>query len=68
MGLIPVAKAQSIAAGRIGSQNVRFNVIELNNEAKSKDFRPVFSLECVSGGRLYEIKIDAMTGSVIAFN
>ena len=69
IGLIAVASAQSIAAGQIGSRNVKFNNIELYNmnAARSADFRPVYKLECESGGRGYEIEVDAVTGRVISF-
>ena len=69
IGLIAVASAQSIAAGQIGSRSVTFREIELYNmnNARSGDFRPVYKLECVSGGRGYCVEVDAVTGQVLMF-
>ena len=69
IGLIPVASAQSIAAWQIGNRNVKFSNIELYNmnAARSADFRPVYKLECESGGRGYHIEVDAVTGQVLLF-
>ncbi len=67
--LIPVASAQTISAGKIGSRSVTFSHIELYNlsESRSTDFRPVYKLECISGGRGYYVEVDAVTGRVLAF-
>ena len=69
VGLIPIASAQNIAARQIGSTNVKFSNIELYdmNAARSADFRPVYKLECISGGRDYHIELDAATGRVLIF-
>ena len=71
VSLIPIASAQLTAARQIGSKNVTFTEIELYNRANlrtnSFDFRPVYKMECVSGGRGYLIEIDATNGSVMTF-
>lgn len=68
--LISIDQAKRIAAQRIGSSNLRFKDIDLENEADdypSPDyFRPVYKLECVTSSyREYEIDIDAVTGQVL---
>ena len=69
IGIIPIASAQSIAVRQIGSRSLKFNSIELYdmNVEKSSDFRPVYKLECTSGGRGYHVEIDAVTGKVLEF-
>lgn len=65
--LISIEQAKRIASQRIGSGNLRFKDIDLENEADdypSPDyFKPVYKLECVtSSWREYDIEIDAVTG------
>ena len=69
VGLIPIASAQMIAARQIGKSNVVFSDIELYSmgSTRSSDFRPVYKLECVSGGRGYYVEVDAVTGIVLTF-
>ena len=66
--LIPIAYAQTIAAARIGTDRVSFADIELINEARSADFRPVFRMKCVSAAGGYDIEVDASSGSVLTFH
>ena len=71
MKLISREEAMKIARERVGSENVRFKDAELEDEDdyyKSRpDFRPVWSFEAVSGGREYDIDVDAVTGEVLKF-
>ncbi|MBQ7501400.1 PepSY domain-containing protein [bacterium] len=68
--LISIEQAKRIASQRIGSGNLRFKEIELENEADdypSPDyFRPVYKIECVTSSfREYDVDIDAVTGQVL---
>ncbi|MBQ7221673.1 MAG: hypothetical protein IJS28_11920 [Synergistaceae bacterium] len=69
--LIPIAQAQVITANRVGSRSITFTDIVFDNEAgkypDSTDFRPVYTLNCVSVGRGYSVKVDAVTGQVLSF-
>ena len=71
MTLIPLEEAQRIAREKIGNDNVRFKDADLEDEddyyRKPADFRPVWSLEAVSGANEYDIDIDAVTGEVLKF-
>ena len=70
MKLIPQSQVQGIAEKRIGG-TVRLKEIELDDEAddypNGTDFRPVYSLEAVSGGQEYDIELDAVTGEILKF-
>lgn len=72
MQLIPIAKAQTIAARRIGAVRVSFSMIELNNEADEfpggSDFRPVYKLKCISVNNTYDIAVDAINGRILHFS
>ena len=66
--LIPVARAQAIAAGRLGTSQVTFPAIELYDErTSSEDFRPVYKLECVCANQNYKVVVDAATAMVLDF-
>ena len=66
--LIPVARAQAIAAGRLGTVQVIFPNIELYNAGStSADFRPAYKLECVSSNNNYVIVVDAARARVLSF-
>ena len=66
--LIPIARAQALAAGRLGTANVTFPAIELYNEQpSSSDFRPMYKLECVSDHHNYIIVVDAARAKVLSF-
>ncbi len=69
--LITSKQAQDIATKRLGSNNVRFKDVELDNEAddypNSTGFRPVWQLEAVSNGMEYDFDIDAVTGEILKF-
>ncbi|MBQ7577177.1 MAG: PepSY domain-containing protein [Synergistaceae bacterium] len=71
MHLISVEQAKSIAEGRLNSRNVIFKDVDLDNEAddypNGTNFRPVYQIECLSGGQEYDIDIDAVTGQVLKF-
>ncbi|MBQ7154429.1 MAG: PepSY domain-containing protein [Synergistaceae bacterium] len=69
--LLNVMQAKYLAARTIGSASVKFKEIELEDEhddyPNAINFRPVYKLECVSGGNEYEIEIDAVTAQVLKF-
>ncbi|MBQ7216337.1 MAG: PepSY domain-containing protein [Synergistaceae bacterium] len=69
--LITSAEARDIAAKRIGSGNVRFKDVELEDEhddyPNSARFRPVYKIECYAGRNEYDIEIDAVTGKILKF-
>ena len=71
MKLITLEEAQRIAADNIHERDVRFKDADLEDEddyhRKLGDFRPVWSLEAVSGGQEYDIDIDAVTGEILKF-
>ena len=64
--IIPIARAQMIAAGRLGTAQVIFPAIELYDEQTgSSEFRPVYRMECVSANRKYIIVVDAANAKVL---
>ena len=69
--LLSAAEARDIAAKRIGSGNVRFKDVELEDEhddyPNAERFRPVYKIECYSGRDEYDIEIDAVTGKILKF-
>lgn len=69
--LLSIEKAKEIAAERIGSGNIRFKDADLEEESddypNAQGFRPVYSFECISGSKEYDIEIDAVTGEVLKF-
>ncbi len=68
MKLISVEEAKSIAAKQIGG-DVSFRDVELEDEHDDYpgggNFMPVYKLECFSGGKEYDVEIDAVTGKVL---
>ena len=66
--LIPIAYAQTIAAARVGADRISFTDIELINEARSADFRPVFKMKCITPSQGYYIDVDASTGTILKFS
>ena len=70
MKLLTHSQAQAIVAERVGG-TIRLKEIELEDEAddypNGTDFRPVYSLEVVSGGREYDAELDAVTGEILKF-
>lgn len=69
--LISAAEAKEIAAKRLGSENIRFKEVELEDEhddyPSPESFRPVYKIECYSGRDEYDIEIDAVTGKILKF-
>lgn len=71
MRLISSEEAVRIARNRIGGSNVRIKDVDLEDEddyyRNPSDFRPVWSIEAVSGRDEYDIDVDAVTGEVLKF-
>ena len=69
--LISAAEAKEIAAKCLGSENIRFKEVELEDEhddyPNPERFRPVYKIECYSGRDEYDIEIDAVTGKILKF-
>ena len=70
--LIPIAFAQTIAAGKVNSSRVSFTNIELDNEAErykaNSGFLPVYKMEYVADGHSFRIEIDASNGTTLYLN
>ncbi len=71
MRLISSEEAERIAIRKIGGSHVRIKDIDLEDEddyyRSPSDFRPVWSIEAVSGRDEYDIDVDAVTGEVLKF-
>ena len=69
--LISAAEAKEIAAKRLGSENIRFKEVELEDEHNDypspEKFRPVYKIECYVGHDEYDTEIDAVTGKILKF-
>ena len=66
--LIPLARAQAIAAEHLGTSQIKFPAIEfLDARTSSNDFRPVYKLECTSANQQYIIVVDATNARVLDF-
>ena len=70
--LISAAEAKEIAAKRLGSENIRFKEVELEDEhddyPNSERFRPVFKIKCITPSQGYYIDVDASTGTILKFS
>ena len=69
--LLSVAEAKAIAAKRLGSKNISYKEVELEEESgdypNAENFRPVYKIECYAGRDEYDIVVDAVTGQVLKF-
>ena len=69
--LLSVEDVKAIAAKRLGSENIRYKDVELEEESddypNAEKFRPVYKIECYAGRDEYDIVVDAVTGQVLKF-
>ena len=67
--LLSVAEAKAIAAKQLGSDNITYKDVELEEESgdypNAENFRPVYKLECRVGRDEYDVVVDAVTGQVL---
>ena len=67
--LLGVDEAKAIAAKQLGSDNIRYKEVELEEESddypNAERFRPVYKIECYAGRDEYNVVVDAVTGEVL---
>ena len=67
--LLSVAEAKAVAAKQLGSNNLIYKDVELEEESddypNAENFRPVYKIECRAGRSEYDIVVDAVTGEVL---
>ena len=67
--LLSVEEAKAVAAKQLGSENIRYKEVELEEESddypNAENFRPVYKIECYAERDEYDIVVDAVTGQVM---
>ena len=67
--LLSVEEAKAVAAKQLGSENIRYKEVELEEESddypNAENFRPVYKIECYAERDEYDIVVDAVTGQVL---